>query len=309
LLSLSSIELRASRHTRYQGEAQANARLALMLAIGELQRSLGPDQRISADSDLLDSDVETTKIDGVAQPSLLGVWDAWSPLYGKSPNQPAIDYHQEKKKRFRRWLVSHPDSEAVTQRDYALSAPVAGPLGVVEVYSEKDHGVSVLAPLIGHDGGMGAHAWHIRQENTKAQVISHAYAGNGPNLENVNLVAPEKVGYRQNANFADVDVTADVLAKVVSQAQLLLAKDMLDASFDASAVWPHFTTYAAGLHTDVVRGGLKQDLSLAFELPEYYHPMRLHIKHDRHWFLIRHYLRWCLHERLCSFFVQLAQYR
>ena len=51
LLSLSAVSLRSSSHGMAQSEAQANARLALMIAIGELQKQLGPDQRISVTAD------------------------------------------------------------------------------------------------------------------------------------------------------------------------------------------------------------------------------------------------------------------
>ena len=47
MLSLATVETRASNNSSAQAKAQANARLALMFAIGDLQKQLGPDQRIS----------------------------------------------------------------------------------------------------------------------------------------------------------------------------------------------------------------------------------------------------------------------
>ena len=52
LLSLSSISLRASTRGDAMAAARANARLALMFALGELQQSTGPDQRVTATADL-----------------------------------------------------------------------------------------------------------------------------------------------------------------------------------------------------------------------------------------------------------------
>lgn len=52
LLSLSSISIRASNQTAALAEARQNARMALMLAIGELQKQAGPDQRSTAVADL-----------------------------------------------------------------------------------------------------------------------------------------------------------------------------------------------------------------------------------------------------------------
>ena len=48
LLSLSSVSLRNSGRDAAMAEARANARMALMLAFGQLQKTIGPDQRISA---------------------------------------------------------------------------------------------------------------------------------------------------------------------------------------------------------------------------------------------------------------------
>jgi Tfp pilus assembly protein PilX len=48
LMSLSSVTLRNSKVDDDVLEAQANARMGLMVAIGQLQKSMGPDQRISA---------------------------------------------------------------------------------------------------------------------------------------------------------------------------------------------------------------------------------------------------------------------
>ncbi|MEO8617294.1 MAG: hypothetical protein ABI600_19330 [Luteolibacter sp.] len=46
LLSLASILLRSTSQGEVMANARANARLALLLAIGELQKNAGPDQRV-----------------------------------------------------------------------------------------------------------------------------------------------------------------------------------------------------------------------------------------------------------------------
>ena len=79
LLTLSSITLRSSAQGQAAAEARANARLALMMAIGELQKEMGPDSRISAPHD-----AGTTATGG--QPHWTAVYDAWK--HPTDPNTP-----------------------------------------------------------------------------------------------------------------------------------------------------------------------------------------------------------------------------
>ncbi len=52
MLSLSGITLRSSNHSKSLDTARQNARFALMLAIGELQKHAGQDQRVTATADM-----------------------------------------------------------------------------------------------------------------------------------------------------------------------------------------------------------------------------------------------------------------
>ena len=113
MLSLSTITLRNASGSAADAEAKANARLALMIAIGELQKSLGPDRRISATSDILASSTDT-----VAKPNTTGVWESWWDFDpSASPN-----YTDEKSSRFRQWLVSSADMTAPESRDFVTTA-------------------------------------------------------------------------------------------------------------------------------------------------------------------------------------------
>lgn len=85
MLSLSALALRSSSLEQAQHEARANARLALFLAIGELQQHLGPDQRVSAPAGILDSNAVTPEIDGVEHPWWTAVWSTRWTSTGANP--------------------------------------------------------------------------------------------------------------------------------------------------------------------------------------------------------------------------------
>ncbi len=119
LLSLSSVTLRTSTQAEAASIARANARFALTRAIAELQLHAGPDQRITANAAILDSNPDTESPDGVGEPLLTGVWDAHSQAPGQQPSIPSYD----KSSPFRRWLVSGL-SESDASNPKSLSQPV-----------------------------------------------------------------------------------------------------------------------------------------------------------------------------------------
>lgn len=145
MLSLSTITLRTSSQSSAGMEARANARIALMIAIGELQKQMGPDQRISANAEILD---KSGSFD-VTQKHWMGSWDAWiagTIPTGVNPNYPptAASHHQtlgnqpdnsmrpeyaNKNAHFRSWLVSldpqsADDLSKVTENFTANLSPV-----------------------------------------------------------------------------------------------------------------------------------------------------------------------------------------
>ena len=66
MLTLSTVSLRTSTQSQDRRTARANARMAMMIAIGELQRTIGPDQRVTAPADL--------KNPSAAMPQWVGVY-------------------------------------------------------------------------------------------------------------------------------------------------------------------------------------------------------------------------------------------
>ena len=113
MLSLSSISLRNSSNSQLMQEARQNARLALMLAIGELQSTTGPDQRVTAPAE-----IRGTTALPPAQPHLTGVWQGW-----KWDGTSTADYEDKKESQFLRWLVSTRDTATASDLSFAENAP------------------------------------------------------------------------------------------------------------------------------------------------------------------------------------------
>lgn len=176
MLSLSGVTLRSSSQSSAMTEARANARMALMIAIGELQKQMGPDQRISGNAAILDSNADTSAIDGVTHPHWTGVWDSWvvgdpnvAPVNPNYPNLNDSNYnshHQtigsqsdgsmhpdyaNKDKYFRKWLVSLPDASKATLQDTAKTLVLNGVrlpdknASAVQLVGEKSLGSSANA--------------------------------------------------------------------------------------------------------------------------------------------------------------------
>ena len=113
MLSLSSVELRAARSGDAQGVAQSNARMALMVALGELQKEMGPDQRISVNANVMAADSSGTKPTSASfdartndsefsAPYTMAVYDAWDTWL--SENEIKQTYSNNRQTRFRKLL-------------------------------------------------------------------------------------------------------------------------------------------------------------------------------------------------------------
>lgn len=147
--------------------ARANARLALMLAIGNLQKSVGPDQRVSATASIFDTDPDTPEIDGVNLPHALGAWSTvlanGDPIIyqaddgyhadRRNPSDPGTIDHRDN---VFSWLISGSEDPAFDPR---TSPATVGSGATVLGY---DNGEEVIAPLVAVEGktasGDGAYA-------------------------------------------------------------------------------------------------------------------------------------------------------
>lgn len=112
LLSLSAVSLRSSSQGMAKAEARANARLALMLAIGDLQKQLGPDQRVSVTADQRPKPDTNggESASAVGNRQWTGVYDSWLATSVTRPSPV-----------FRSWLLSGNPSQ-ISQPGFADTA-------------------------------------------------------------------------------------------------------------------------------------------------------------------------------------------
>jgi hypothetical protein len=260
LLSLSAVSLRASGQGNAQAEARANARMALILAIGDLQKQMGPDQRISfaADQRIEPDGDGSVSSSAHGNRHWTGVFDAWPDTQIDRPTNPA----------FRKWLISG-ERKDLSDPQNPLSATTAIELvgeGTVGLATEK----RVVAPAmeISSGSGMGRLAWWVGDQGVKA-AISTQKATKETSLGA--LRAKVQSAPRNAIELASAGSEKPFSALANDDPRSQVVTSWAQASFLASsrkAPKPLFHDLAdssSGLLTNVRAGGFRKDLSMKFE--------------------------------------------
>ena len=253
LLSLSSISLRSSSISSAQQKAQANARLAMMLALGELQKELGPDQRISVPGSQLLADTDIT-----GPKHWTGVYESWK---GASWPFATSEEIRPESPTFRRWLISG-DETIVTMKDTPKVGLTTGDKVKLVAATEAQGSIpaqdAVEAGLVTlPQGGI---AWWIGDQNTKAKFGGVVEDAADANVAAARLQSAPRAAHEVFPGLDGVLANDERLGKLPSTDTLqLLAKDT-DFFHDA-------TTTSLGLMTNVRAGGLRKDLNFLLETP------------------------------------------
>jgi len=264
LLSLSSIGLRSASHGEAMAEARANARMALALAIGELQKQTGPDQRITTTADqLAEGGDGGTSAAAEGKRHWTGVYDAWS---GSSTTRPTPG--------FRRWLVSG-DPADLSSKDEAKASASDGTtelVGAGTLGSATDH--RVVAPLVTGEksGGIqGRHAWWIGDQGVKAALAHPALAEPADLAETRQTLLSSPRNSVEWASAADSQPFAALTGNDVRFARVTGWQQAAFLADKAQGPRPLFHDLAAstsGLLTNVRGGGFRKDLSFYLEKPQ-----------------------------------------
>ena len=260
LLTLSSISLRSSSQAEAMAAAKANARLALMIAIGEIQKELGPDQKISAVSEILNpSDSASAPL---KHSHLTGVWNSRQEMLGAP-----MDYDQ--KKAFSRWLVSSSILKDLQDSGFVQTGSFDEP--VMMVSPPVSGGQATYAGKVRVAGSnaaaKGAFAWWVGDENCKGftnPVDSLAAAAAVPTVPDLLATAGTPGAYGMQSIIPAYPANTATSAKVITLGEMELASP----AARPSKQWFHdLSPYARGLLTNVSKGGWRQDLNLYLEMP------------------------------------------
>ncbi|MGJ8723367.1 MAG: pilus assembly PilX family protein [Roseibacillus sp.] len=268
LLSLSTTVLRSATSDRDRQLARSNARLALMLAMGELQKYAGPDTRITAPSESL-AGVNGSRF-------VTGAWRSWEgedhdPRTGQ-PLQPDYDSKVEPYDsdnsldgRFLGWLLSGPEQGNGAESPPKVSAsgksiPILGP-GTLGKGTGKE--VHLEPTTVGEEG---AYAWWVEGENVKS-LITH----DGEELEEVEEWAGRLASYGQprveSFGLADsVDLASSPSRKTLDLADSGDEEGGDEGKSEGVGKYFHeLSVRSRGLLTNSANGGWRRDLSLLTE--------------------------------------------
>jgi type II secretory pathway pseudopilin PulG len=259
LLGLSSVSLRAASQGEARAIAHANARLGLMLALGQLQAELGDDRRITADAAILPD---------TRRPSAVGVWNGWSPRLGATgglTGSGGVDYRTPKgPEGFRRWLVSDPNPAATKALDWHKSESGDG----YPLFTADESGFDLTAGRIflEDSDSPGSLAWAVTQENTKARINIGTDEDRRPDRED-RMQTPSRPNLSLSDRLSQPEDNWPRRPALIAS----LAQVALDPGYSvtpAEAASAHFTPDSLSVLSNPVDGGLKVDLSTGFELDD-----------------------------------------
>jgi len=278
-LSLAAVQVRTSGDTRYQVEAEANARLALMLAIGELQRELGADQRVSAPVAILETPGEA-----IPQAHWTGVWRTTQrngqpiitrdDLKGglretRAANEPALNYlvsGNEGGFRVSGKLDYDPALVSLVNGVRVVGPGSAGP-------DTKEHVIVPKVPLINDDTVKGNYGFWIGDLGVKANLATLDPHGSASGVEKFLplLGATDADASGIEAGGLRLEMDESEKSRIVSGRTL----DLVSGGGPAwrQSTYHDVTVVSKGVQANVRDGGLKKNLSVFLNRNEDIPPM------------------------------------
>lgn len=286
---MAQVERRAAANAVKIEQARANALFALDAALDQLQSSAGPDQRITARADILDSNPSTADINGVNQPYWTGVWktgNASLDIVSSGTPQRQISFNATnssptpaQKAASATWLVSgtnavNPLTYTPTVASGANSTGNATDVVIARGLGANSQNVTVpIVPMLQGNRTVGAYAYWVSDEGVKARInlASPTLESSSQSLNQLHHLTSQSAvankGILGNST-ADIRSETNALSRVLSLQALGNVPPLQPGDFQgtsAARFSPDITLQSIGVLADVRRGGLKKDLTAAFE--------------------------------------------
>ena len=274
IMSFSTRTVKTAAINDDQAEARANARMALMLAIGELQKYSGPDTRITANADLL--------VTGA--PPLTGVWKSWEGTNHDStgrPTQPnygvkSLD-NTDSDSRFLGFLVSgargETDPASASLSDLVSTSASDATVALLSTGSLGSNPGQVHVEPQFYSDGSGSYAWWVSPENQKARLTqpydirADDAAGWVESRQSHSVPNPEVFDLAGLLNDPESFEPDGSAVKSASRAISLQTTSLLPEATgdDPSENFHDLSATAVGLLTNTATGGWRKDISLLTE--------------------------------------------
>ncbi|MCP5535477.1 MAG: hypothetical protein H7A51_04485 [Akkermansiaceae bacterium] len=264
-----------------------------MIAIGQLQKSAGPDQRVTANASIFDEFPDTLEIDGVALPHTVGSWSTVTsdrnPIIYQKPNgahadrrNPTDPEFMDHRENVFSWLISGSEDKSFDPRTIQLTA---GKDAVVIGFKD---GAGILAPLVasnsqGAGTSKGGYAYHVSDLGVMAPIIQHnKHVTELPSVDN-----PQNGGYGNlytgtKRPYGNLTETQQALAEISED--VIIENEGLDSrylSYGTASINPdgstngdarkflhdndqEFTRSNKALIVNTLTGGFKTDLTPYF---------------------------------------------
>ena len=279
-----TVESRMAINQQLATRARLNAIVSMRLALAHLQQEAGPDRRATARADITQPEATSST---VKNPMWTGVWRS------DFPDLPPA------------WLISGRADQTAGKQSVSLFQTATSPTYPTGFWTPWQSGYNpdkvTLVPLVGtasaaaaegtkpsglvslpkialphdvdaaypNDDIAGSYAYWIGDEGIKARINLREVRSEDPNnaAQLISVRSPVTQGILKNlANPAQLDAFTQL-----KEAPLLSGVDSaLDAlgSSDVRKYFHDITTVSAGVLADSLHGGLKRDLSTAFELAD-----------------------------------------
>ena len=266
ITTLVRVETQSANVQLAQLQARMNAQLGAMIALGDLQRYTGPDQRVTARADIL---LAPGAISIAGKSRWTGVWSS------KADVDDSLDAVDELNNRQPKWLVSglDPDAYSPVAGDTADLATVGKSVIDKSASTMDDTVKAAKVEILGDDNvPEGHYAYWVSDEGVKARV----------NMADPHLVSvdPEAEYYRTAmAQVADPTAVSDSDGEQLLTGANSRWKDgngdpgkisslknipiFTDDNLPSDEFFHDFTVHSSGVLANTKDGGLKRDLSTA----------------------------------------------